>query len=401
MDAGDPLPALGSRALFPELRPAAYLAHAAVSPPSTLVRRAVERHLAAMAGDGALAFGAAVEQRRRLRDALAQLLHARPEEVAISPNTSTGVSDVALSFPWSRGDRAVVFAGEFPANVTPWQRAAELFGVELVAQDADRFRTDPTRAFEDLDAALARGARLVAVSQVQFQTGHRMPLRAIADRCHAHGAELFVDAIQGLGGTPIDVDADGVDYLAAGGHKWLMGLEGAGVLYVRAERAAALRPFPAGWLSHVDAFRFLVEGHGGHLRYDRPLRARADVFESGTFNAAGCFALEASVGALLALGVERIHAHANAYLDALEAGLVARGFESLRSADPAGRSCILGVRPPPGPHDVASLSRGLAARGVVTSTPDGALRFAPHWPNHADEVPAVLDALDDAMTSPP
>jgi selenocysteine lyase/cysteine desulfurase len=180
-----------------------------------------------------------------------------------------------------------------------------------------------------------------------------------------------------------------------------IGLEGAGVLYVRAERAAALRPYPAGWLSHVDPVRFLVEGHGGHLRYDRPLRARADVFENGTFSAAGCFALETSVGALLALGVERIHAHTNAYLDALEAGLVARGFESLRSADPAGRSCILGVRPPAGPHDVASLSRGLAARGVVTSTPDGVLRFAPHWPNHADEVPVVLDALDDAMTPPP
>ena len=395
-----PLPRLGDRALFPDLRAAAYLAHAALSPPSTLVRKAVEHHLWLCARDGALAFGAAVEQRGRLRELLALLLGARVEEVAIAPNTSTGVSDIALSLPWERGDRAVGFEGEFPANVSPWQRAAALFGLELVTQDADLFRTDPTRAFEALDGALQRGARLVAVSQVQFQTGHRMPLRELAARCHRHGAELFVDAIQGLGAVPIDVEAEGVDYLASGGHKWLMGVEGAGVLYVRAERAAALRPYAAGWLSHVDPVRFLVEDGAGHLRYDRPLRARADVFENGTFNAAGCFALEASVGSLLALGVDAIHRHVNDYLDALEAGLCARGFESLRSADPAARSCILGVRPPPGGHTVASLHRALAARGVTTSTPDGVLRFAPHWPNHRDEVARVLDAVDDAMSGP-
>jgi cysteine desulfurase/selenocysteine lyase len=400
VSAGLPAPRLGDRSLFPELRASAYLAHAAISPPSRLVDAALASYRGLIASEGALGFGRTIEQRLRLRERLAALLGARAEEVAIVPNTSAGVSAVALSLPWARGDRAVVFAGEFPANVTPWQRAAERFGVELVMQSADRFRTDPDGAFAALDAALDRGARLVAVSQVQFQTGHRMPVRALAARCHARGAELFVDAIQGLGATPIDVVADGVDYLAAGGHKWLMGVEGAGVLYVRESRAAALRPDSAGWLSHVDPARFLVAGEGGHLRYDRPLRARADVFEGGTFNALGCYALEASVDALLGLGVEAIHAHVNAYLDALEPGLAARGCVSLRSPDPAARSCILAVRPPPGAHTVATLARALALRGVTVSTPDGLLRFAPHWPNHRDEVPGVLAAFDDALRSP-
>jgi len=392
-----PPPRLGDRSLFPELRAVAYLAHAAVSPPSLLVKRALETYASLYARDGALAFGATIEQRGRLRAKLATLLGTTPDQVAIAPNTSTGVSDIALSFPWEKGDRAVVFEGEFPANVTPWQRAAELFGLELVTQRVDLFRTDPTRAFEALDAALRSGVRLVAVSMVQFQTGHRMPLRALAERCHRHGAQLFVDAIQGLGAVPVDVEAEGVDYLTAGGHKWLMGVEGAGVLYVRAERAAALRPFAAGWLSHVDPVRFLVEG-SGHLRYDRPFRARADVFENGTFNAGGCFALEASVDVLLGLGVDAIHRHANGYLDALEAGLVGRGFESLRSATAEARSCVLGVRPGAGASlDAVALHRALATRGVTTSIPDGVLRFAPHWPNHEDEVSRVLAAVDDAM----
>ncbi len=390
-------PALGDRSLFPSLEARAYLAHAAISPPSLAVERAVAGALSAYAARGALAFGATIEQRVRLRGALAALMGAAPQGVAIVPNTTAGVTDVALCLPWKRGDRVLVFEGEFPANVTPWQQAAELFGLELRWLSADLFRTDPTRAFEALDRELARGVRLAALSLVQFQTGYRMPLREVSARAHRHGAEVFVDAIQGLGAVPLDVAADGVDYLASGSHKWLMGTEGCGVLYVRPELAPALRPHVAGWASHEEAFRFLTEGPG-HLRYDRPLRARADVVEGGTQNALGCYALEASVSLLAALGVDRVYAHVNAYLDALEGALVARGFRSLRAHDPAGRSCILGVLPPDGSrHASTTLQRTLAGRGVVASVPDGVLRFAPHWPNHPREVPDVLAAVDEVM----
>lgn len=388
---------LGDRSLFPSLTARAYLAHAAISPPSLATRAAVDALMSSYAERGALQFGATVEQRARLRASLAALMNAEPGSVALIPNTSAGVTDIALCLPWNVGDTVLLFEGEFPANTTPWQRAAELFSLRLLWQRADDFRTDPARAFEALDRALDGGVRLVALSQVQFQTGHRMPLRAIAARARAKGAEVFVDAIQGLGAVPIDVQADGVDYLAAGSHKWLMGTEGTGVLYARPSCARALRPHVSGWLSHEDPVRFLVAG-AGHLRYDRPLRTSTDVVEGGTFSALSCAALEAALTLLHALTPARIHAHVNGYLDALEAGLTARGFRSLRDAAPEGRSCILGVLPPDGcPMDVPTLSRALATRGVTTSTPDGVLRFAPHWPNALSEVPVVLDAVDDAL----
>lgn len=393
----DLAPALGDRGLFPSLTARAYLAHAAISPPSLAVERALSSCVTAYATRGALAFGQTVEQRVRLRSLLARLINADVEGVALVANTSTGVTDVALSLPWERGDRVILFEGEFPANVTPWQRAAELFGLELVWLSADEFRTDPTRAFESLDLELSRGARLVALSHVEFQTGLRMPLAEISSRAHRHGAEVFVDAIQGIGAVPLDVQREGVDYLASGSHKWLMGTEGCGVVYVRPSLASALRPYVAGWLSHEAPFRFLVEG-AGHLRYDRALRPRADVFEVGTLNALGCHALEASVSLLLSLGVDAIYAHVNEYLDALEAGLIERGFTSLRAPSPEGRSCILGVTPRAcSPWRATDLQRALGERGVVTSVPDGVLRFAPHWPNHVREVPEVLAIIDAVM----
>ena len=386
--------ALGDRTLFADLEPVAYLAHAAVSPASSEVRRAVTRVVEDYGRHGFGAFGRWREQRDRLRARLAGLIGARAGDLAFVANTTTSIIDVALSIPWERGDRVVCFGGEFPANVTPWQEAARTFGLELCFLEADAFRTD--EGMRALERELARGVRLVAVSAVQFATGLAMPIDAITERAHAAGAEVFVDAIQACGVVPIDVSRAGIDYLGCGSHKWLMGMEGAAFVYVRPDRVAALVPRVAGWLSHEDAIRFLVAGSAGHLRYDRPIRAEATLFEGGAPNVLGLAALEAGVAAIEALGVESIFAHVQGYLDRLEPALIERGFTSERSPDPARRSGILSVVPPGG-VDLVRLAAELLARGVVASTPDGRLRFAPHWPNHPDEVPGVLEALDRAI----
>jgi selenocysteine lyase/cysteine desulfurase len=303
---------------------------------------------------------------------------------------------VALSFPWRRGDRVLLFEGEFPANVTPWQRAAELFGLEVAFLPLAAFERSVEEGLATLERALARGARLAAVSAVQFRSGLRMPLREMAALCHRAGAELCVDAIQALGAVPLDAAALALDYVATGAHKWLMGVEGAGFLYVRPDRMAALRPALAGWLSHEDAVAFLTRGEG-HLRYDRPLRRQASVFEAGSSSGVAQAGLEASLRILLELGVAAIHAHVNAYLDRLEPALRDRGFRSLRHVDPALRSCTLSVAPPR-PGAAPALRDALAARGVTVAIPDGLVRFAPHWPNDAGrEVPCVLAALDEAL----
>lgn len=386
---------LGDRALFPDLRARSYLNHAAISPPSAPVRKAVAAACDVYAREGVAALETVLPQRDRVRARLASLVGARPEDIGFVPNTTAGVVDVALCLPWRAGDRVILFEGEFPANVTPWQRAAELFGLELSWLPLSAFERSHEEGLAALDARLADGVRLVAVSAVQFRTGLRMPLSAMAERCHARGAELFVDGIQACGAAPLDVVETGIDYLSCGGHKWLMGLEGVGFLYVAPSRVATLRPVVAGWLGHEDALSFLTRGPG-HLRYDRPLRRRADVVEQGAQNVVGIAALEASVGLLAELGVEAIGRHVEAFLDPVERGLVRRGFRSHRAVEPAARSAILSVTPPDD-VGVTGLWRALGRRGVACSIPDGLLRFAPHWPNALDEVGFVLDAVDEAI----
>jgi selenocysteine lyase/cysteine desulfurase len=222
-----------------------------------------------------------------------------------------------------------------------------------------------------------------------------MPLGEMAALCHRYGAELAVDSIQAAGVVPLDATALGIDYLAGGAHKWLLGIEGCGYLYVRPELLPNLRPVTAGWTSHEGGLGFLTEG-AGHLRYDRPLLKSARYLESGSSSVAGFAALLAGMHPIVELGVSQVFGHVAAYLDELEPQLVLRGFSSLRSSDPAGRSGILSVEVPKG-LGLADLSAAMRERGVQLTTPDGLLRFAPHFPNSLDEVPQVLDALDESI----
>lgn len=383
---------LGDRSLFPRLEARVYANHAGISAPSIAVSQAAQAVYADYERRGVTAFVTWMLQRNRLKEKLGKLIGAPPGDLALTQNTTRGVIDIAMCFPWNKGDRIVVFEGEFPSNVTPWQRAAALFGAEVVFLSAADYRADTAAALAALGRELARGVRLVAVSAVEFQTGFRMPLAEMAALCHQHGAELFVDAVQACGIVPLDVVKDGIDYLAAGSHKWLMGVEGCGFLYARADRAAALRPNVAGWLSHEDGIGFLFNGEG-HLKYDRPIKKSIDFIEGGNTNAAGFAALEAAVDLILQLGVATIHNHANAYNDALEAGLCERGFTSLRSANPAHRSGTLGVKPPAG-TSVIELHHDLGASGIACAIPDGVLRFSPHWPNALAEVGLILAEVD-------
>jgi cysteine desulfurase/selenocysteine lyase len=218
----------------------------------------------------------------------------------------------------------------------------------------------------------------------------------MATLCHEYDAEIFVDAIQAVGATPVDVSW-GIDYLSSGSHKHLMGPEGAGFLYVANRCASDFKPRLAGWLGHEDPVAFLM-GDEPQLRYDNPLKLGARALETGTSNVIGLAALGASLELIAELGVPAIHSHVEGYLDRLERGLVERGFASWRASDSALRSTLLSVTVP---EDVrlSQVASGLRDHGVICNTPDGLLRFAPHWPNSFDEVPVVLDAMDRVLAA--
>ena len=396
-----PEPHLGDRSPFAQLQYNQYWNHAAMSPLATDVADAMRACIESFTNYGSSAWLRWAEQRTSLRGKLAELAGARSaDDIGLTGNTSHGVQAIALGFPWRARDRVMLLRGEFPSNVTPWQRAAELFDLELVWGDVEHFSGGSTRGLEELENTLrSKRVRVVAVSAVQFQTGLRMPLTAIGGLCHTHGAELFVDGIQAAGALPLDLAQTPVDYFAAGSHKWLNGPEGGGFLYIHPDRRAALRPALASWLSHEDAATFLFAGPG-HLDHERPIRTdSAALVESGLVPSLVFAGLEVAVDRLLALGPSNVYQHVQNLHDLIEPRLTEHGFESVRESDPESRSGILSFRPPHDAPPLATMLERLEERGVAAASPDGFFRLSPHWPNDATQVDELIAACARARIS--
>ncbi len=375
-EAAEPLHAR-YRGEFPVTQELIYLNHAAVAP---LCRRAAEA-MKGLADDasryGSLHYDTWLEGYEGLRIAAAKLIKASAEEIAIVKNTSEGISTVALGLDWKHGDRVIAFGEEFPANDYPWRRL-ERRGVEVVWLSI----YDP---LEKLAAALP-GARLLAISFVNYLSGYRVDLEAIGRLCREYECFFFVDAIQGMGAFPIDVEACYIDALAADGHKWMLGPEGNGVLYVRRKWLDAIEPAEFGWTNPAS--------FADYSSRDMTLRPTAARYECGTLNTAGCFGLRAALGFLLEIGIENIASAIRALTERLERGVRDKGYELITARTPETVSGIVTFRHPR--LDCRSIVGELKRNRILAAPRAGWVRMSPHFYISPDEIDRVLETLPAA-----
>jgi len=362
------------RSQFPVTEHLVYLNHAAVAP---LCKPAAEamKWLASDGADfGSLHYDQWLAAYQGLRCAAAQMIHCAPEEIAIVKNTSEGISMVTTGLRWKSGDKVVAFREEFPANVYPWKRL-ESQGVEV------RWLSifDP---LDRIDEA-CRGARLLAISFVQYLSGFRADLNTIGEICARHGAFFFVDAIQGLGAFPLDVRRAKIHALASDGHKWLLGPEGCGVLYIAREFQDAIEPMEFGWTN--------VAAYNDYASRDMSLRPDAGRYECGTLNTIGCFGLRAAFEFLLETGVERVGAAVQALADQLWTGLAERGYETLGVRSPQTGAGIVSFRK----AEVAAqaIVHRLRQKGFITAPRQGWVRVSPHFYISPEEIDGFLAEL--------
>lgn len=289
------------------------------------------------------------------RELFAQLIGARPGEIAFVAAASVAAGIVAASLPAGAGDNVVFHERDFDSLVLPWRPLAER-GVELRPLPLERL----AQGIDDRTA-------LVAASLVQSADGRMPGLVALKES----GARLYLDATQAIGGTRIDLD--GVDYLAAHSYKWLLSPRGLAFLYVRPERLEEITPWLAGWKSRVNA---LDDFYGGiELAADA---RRLDV-SIPWFSAAGA---KASLGLIAELGIDAIADHNLA---------LARSFASrLGALQPA--SPIVRVQV----DDADAAVARLRERGVACSSRSGSIRFAFHLYNDEADVELALEALAPA-----
>ncbi len=368
---------------FPVLAHVNFLNHAAVSPLPRRAAEMVQRFAREALEVGAVAWPEWAARIGRARARTAQLLACGQDEIAFSHNTTHGLMCIANSLPWRPGDNVVTAAGEFPANVHPWRNlAARGVALRTVAERPDR-----SFAPDDFAAAIDGRTRLVAVSLVQYGTGCRMPVEALAELCRRRGILFCIDSIQATGAMPTRPDDLGADFMSADGHKWLMGVEGAGLLYVRRERLNLLDATMTGWIGRVRPFDF--------TDCDQPLAEAALRFEEGSQNAVGIGALGESIGLILEVGLDEIWRRIEALTARIEEGARRLGFETISPRADGSRSGIIAIARPG--LDVDACAKALAERKISIAARRGFLRLSPHFYNTAGQIDEFLHVLGECI----
>ncbi len=367
------------REAFPIAGEQAYLNNAATVPMHLDGTRAVNEYLNDRQRLGA---GATPKWNGRCRDVrakLARLVGCRDADIALTSGTSHGLSLVAAGLDWRDGDEVVVIAPDFTANLYPWMHLADRgVTVRVVERSADG-SFSPERVV----AAFTPATRMLAVTSVDFHTGFYADLPALGALCRERSVLFGVDAIQSLGVAPLDVAAMHVDFLACGAHKWLLGSQGGGFLYVSEALRPRVRPTILGWNSVRNPEAYAVE---------HELREDAGKYEPGTPPYLVMAILEAGLDMLLSLGVDNVRHRVLALTDAARHGVEDLGWPVVTVADPERRAGILTFTPPGDPE---TLLAHLAERGVIVSVRRGAVRVSPNFYNNQDDIDRLLAALGD------
>ena len=359
---------------FPVRQRLTYLNHAAVAPLCKPAADAMKRLADDCLEFGSLHYDQWMAAYEGLRVSAARLIGADRSEIALVKNTSEGIATVAIGLDWKPGDRMVGFNEEFPANFFPWKKMEE-HGVRITWLSVK----DP---LDRIDEA-CRGARLLSISFVQYLSGYRAPLRAIGEICRRHGCLFMVDAIQGLGAFPLDVRAFGIHALAADGHKWLLGPEGCGILYIDRALQDRIEPVEIGWTN--------VAHYADYASRDTALRPDAGRYECGTLNTIGCYGLRAAIEFLLEVEVAHIAPLVQDLGDRIANGVTAKGYQLLDARTPETGAGIVSFRKPG--EEAGAIVRKLRSAGITAAPRAGWVRTSPHFYIRPEEIDRMLDLL--------
>ena len=365
------------RALFPVTENCAYFNHAAVGVLPLPTRDALHAFVDAHAAHGVLGVYPYERRMDEFRERIARFIGAQPASVAILRNTSEGANAICGGLSWEPGDEILLCDNEFPANVQPWL-AARRRGARIRFVESARERLTP----DVLRRLISSRTRVVAVSWVSFEDGYRHDVAALAQVAHERGALLCLDAIQGLGAFPMDVQAMGVDALYCGGAKWMLALQGVGFLYVTPALRDRLVIAAPGWRSVQNMWDF--------RNHDQQPAAGAMRFEGGTPIFIGALSLAESIEVLESAGTHRIAAHVLELTDRLAEGLREAGADiaGVRGSNASGivNFAFPGVDP-------VVLGQSLQRDGIVTTYRASGVRVAPHGYNTFAEIDALLESV--------
>lgn len=314
------------------------------------------------------------------RAVMAGMINARPEEIAFVKNTSEGINIAAWGIGLKPGDNIILNDLEHTNNVQPWLNH-QRFGVTIRWVRHQNGRILP----EAIEALMDDRTRVVSLSSVQYTNGFRADLRRIGNHCRESKVLFVVDAIQQVGVLPLDIKACKIDVLCCGGHKFLLGPHGIGLMYVSASSAERIMP-PFVGLNPVNRVTASgKEGFGKEICF--ALDARK--FEYGYLNFVGIAGLMASADMLLEKGINSIEQHVLDLNRELVNRLQRHGAELITPIGEGERSAIVVIRL----NNPKKVSEILEQENIIATIRDGTLRISFHFYNSLDDFDPLIECL--------
>ena len=371
---------------FPVTRNGIYLDHAANGPLPRPTARTLHTYIDDTSNFGNITYDRWTIYEQGAHRRLANMLNARHDQVAMTASTGDGLMHIADGLRWRAGDTILTAEGEFPSNVYPWLNLQEQgVQVHFVKMHEHRIRV------EDVFAQITDRTRLVSLGLVEFSTGYRNDIAAIARYCHQRGILCGIDAIQALGALSIDVQQLGIDYLAAAAHKWLLSPQTTGILYVSDQLLPQLHIPRRGWVSVETPFEF--------FNYHQPMKSGAARFEHSTPNRMAIVGLDASLGLFESIdgGMEVVEARILGLTGYAIAGLERLGYPVISPQGTGERSGIVCFQPHPARQDVTPqhIVEELAVRNIHIAARGTVARISPHFYNTLEDIDTLLNALEE------
>ena len=313
----------------------------------------------------------------RVRALFAELLSAKPSEIAVTTSASASLSAVSSSLDFS-GPRKKIITTDlaFPTEAQAWH-ALKKHGAEVVHVKEKDGMID----LDDLRALADDRTLLVAVPLVCYRNGALADVPAIRDIARKAGAMILVDAYQGVGAVPIDVADWDVDFIVGGSLKYLLSTAGVGFLYVRKDLIKQSQPTQTGWFAQENIHAMLI--------HDNIPASTARRFEQGTPSVPNLYAVEAGLQFILEVGVKNIRSHVSALNERLKEGVIKIGGKLMSPLNPDHHGAMITVAS----TDEYALVERLAQRNIIASCRDSNLRISAHFYNNNADIDAVIEAL--------
>ncbi|KXB00446.1 cysteine desulfurase [candidate division MSBL1 archaeon SCGC-AAA261C02] len=335
----------------------------------------------------------ATEEFEAARGKIAETIGAKPGEIAYTKNATEALNMVANGLNLKKGDKVIATILEHHSNLVPWQRLERTRGIELeVVREAPDCVIDPA-AIED---AVDDRTRLITMPHVSNALGTIQPVREVGEIAEEHDVLFSIDAAQAVGHMPIDVSEINCDFLAAPGHKGLMGPQGTGFLYVREDRQEELEPLLLGG----GIVQTVTEHKCG-------LVEPPQVFDAGTPNIPGIIGLGKAAEYVLEIGLEEIEKREQKLTQEMLKISEIDSIEVYGPKNPEDRGGVVSFNlSGMDPHEASSILdevANIATRsGHHCAMPvmshlgiDGTVRASIHYYNTEDEVEKFVKTIKD------